>query len=213
MSSNKNFKEIESNYKEAILNKFLLEAPFSGWNSKTYSLVVKKLDLIKISSSLFPNGIRDLTNYFFDVCERDLISSLDSIDLNSLSVREKIKTLIIFRLKFYNKYKEALKSLILNYGRNYFLNSTKTVDLMWRLAGDKSTDYNYYTKRLILLTIYNTSFFYWLDNDNFSDISSFIDRRLSNVMMFEKFKKKTTNFANRGFEVLNNFNVFIKKNN
>ncbi|MDC0073657.1 COQ9 family protein [Alphaproteobacteria bacterium] len=213
MSSIENFKDIESNYKETILNEFLSEVPFTGWSGKTYKLIVKKLDLENNASGLFPNEVRDLTNYFFEVCENDLVNSLVDIEFSSLGIRDKIKTLIILRLKFYNKYKEALKSLILNNGRSYFLNSTKAVDIMWRLAGDNSTDYNYYTKRLILLTIYNASFFYWLDNDNFSDISSFLDRRLSDVMIFEKLKKKTSNFANRGFEVLNNFNNFVKNNN
>ena len=60
---------------------------------------------------------------------------------------------------------------------------------MWILAGDKSLDYNYYTKRILLGGIYITTVLYWLDSDNRDDVSKFIDRRISNIMEFEKIKK------------------------
>ena len=64
---------------------------------------------------------------------------------------------------------------------------------MWILAGDKSLDYNYYTKRILLGGIYATTILYWLDAEDRADVSNFIDRRISNIMEFEKIKKNVKN--------------------
>ena len=61
---------------------------------------------------------------------------------------------------------------------------------MWRLAGDTATDYNHYTKRLTLSAVYTSTLLAWLDDDSegFADTAAFLDRRLDDVMRFEKWK-------------------------
>jgi ubiquinone biosynthesis protein COQ9 len=61
---------------------------------------------------------------------------------------------------------------------------------MWRLAGDTATDYNHYTKRLTLSGVYTTTLLAWLDDDSegFAETGAFLDRRLADVMKFEKWK-------------------------
>jgi ubiquinone biosynthesis protein COQ9 len=66
----------------------------------------------------------------------------------------------------------------------------RTADLMWRAAGDSSTDYNHYTKRLTLGAVYGSTLLAWLDDnsENWAETSAFLDRRIDNVMQFEKWK-------------------------
>jgi ubiquinone biosynthesis protein COQ9 len=66
----------------------------------------------------------------------------------------------------------------------------RSVDLMWRLAGDTATDYNHYTKRLILSGVYGSTLLVWLDDqsEGWTETASFLDRRLADVMRFEKWK-------------------------
>ena len=66
----------------------------------------------------------------------------------------------------------------------------RSADLMWRLAGDTATDYNHYSKRLILSAVYTSTLLAWIDDDSegWSQTAAFLDRRLGDVMRFEKWK-------------------------
>ena len=61
---------------------------------------------------------------------------------------------------------------------------------MWRAVGDTSTDFNFYTKRLILAGVYTSTLMRWFTDDSESEASTFefLDARIENVMQFEKFK-------------------------
>ena len=68
----------------------------------------------------------------------------------------------------------------------------RTADLMWRIAGDTSTDFNHYTKRMTLGAVYGSTLLVWLDDqsEGWSDTAAFLDRRIDDVMQFEKFKAR-----------------------
>ena len=61
---------------------------------------------------------------------------------------------------------------------------------MWRLAGDVATDYNHYTKRAILASIYGATLALFVDDesDDKADTRAFLERRIDGVMKFEKAK-------------------------
>jgi ubiquinone biosynthesis protein COQ9 len=61
---------------------------------------------------------------------------------------------------------------------------------MWRIAGDKATDFNHYSKRAILMAVYGSTSLVWLDDDSagFAETRAFLDRRIDEVMRFEKAK-------------------------
>ena len=66
----------------------------------------------------------------------------------------------------------------------------RTVDRIWRLAGDTAVDFNHYTKRITLGAVYAATLLVWLDDrsDGNADTAAFLDRRLDEVMRFEKWK-------------------------
>ncbi len=61
---------------------------------------------------------------------------------------------------------------------------------MWRIAGDTSTDFNHYTKRVTLGAVYGSTLLAWLDDDSeeLGETAAFLDRRIDDVMSFEKWK-------------------------
>jgi ubiquinone biosynthesis protein COQ9 len=63
---------------------------------------------------------------------------------------------------------------------------------MWRLAGDNATDLNYYTKRATLAAVYATTLIVWLDDESEgqAETKAFLDRRIDDVMRFEKTKAR-----------------------
>jgi ubiquinone biosynthesis protein COQ9 len=61
---------------------------------------------------------------------------------------------------------------------------------MWRIAGDTSNDFNHYTKRMTLGAVYGSTLLVWRDDESegWSETAAFLDRRIDDVMRFEKFK-------------------------
>ena len=68
----------------------------------------------------------------------------------------------------------------------------KIADEIWFLSGDKSTDYNYYTKRIILMKIYalTFSFFVFDDSKDLEKTKKFLDREINFVLSFGNLKRK-----------------------
>src|SRR3546814_12854731 len=66
----------------------------------------------------------------------------------------------------------------------------RAADRMWRIAGDTSTDFNHYSKRGILSALYTSTMLVYLDDDSddLGETRGFLDRRIDDVMRFEKFK-------------------------
>ena len=63
---------------------------------------------------------------------------------------------------------------------------------MWRIAGDVSTDFNHYSKRALLIGVYGSTSLIFLDDDSegLADTRAFLDRRIDDVMRFEKVKAR-----------------------
>ena len=63
---------------------------------------------------------------------------------------------------------------------------------MWRLAGDTATDYNHYSKRAILSTVYGSTMAVFLNDESegFADTRAFLARRIDSVMRFEAWKHR-----------------------
>ncbi|MBM3515680.1 MAG: COQ9 family protein, partial [Alphaproteobacteria bacterium] len=64
----------------------------------------------------------------------------------------------------------------------------RTVDAIWRAVGDKSIDFNFYTKRALLAAVYGSTLLYWLDDrsNNCANTWAFLDRRIADVMKVPK---------------------------
>jgi ubiquinone biosynthesis protein COQ9 len=58
-----------------------------------------------------------------------------------------------------------------------------TVDDIWYAAGDRATDFSFYTKRATLAAIYAATLLYWLEDSSsdFADTRAFLERRLAGV--------------------------------
>ena len=61
-------------------------------------------------------------------------------------------------------------------------------DAIWTALGDTSTDFNWYTKRTILSGVLGTTLAAWMGTDDEAQVDAFLDRRIENVMQFEKLK-------------------------
>ena len=80
---------------------------------------------------------------------------------------------------------------ITNHNVNFILNT----------ANDNSIDFSYYTKRFSLGLIYSLTMFYTYKTKNIEKISSFINKRIKNIITFSKIKTNLINkFMNLAFK-------------
>ena len=128
------------------------------------------------------------------------MKTLKSKDFKKLRVNEKIRFLILSRLKIIDKFfdrklifKLVVKQKSISKAGVMLFNVS---DEIWHLSGDTSTDFNYYTKRIILMNVYSASFFYFLrdNSEEYSKTKDFIDKQISYVLKFGKLKSNLLNF-------------------
>ena len=171
-------------------------AVFDGWTSKAVDSAAQQLGIDPVQARLaMPKGQAAMIDLYSQEVDRGLEAWFTPERLAALKIREKIRALIWQRLEIMEPAREAVRRglAILAMPQNVPLAvriSWRTADLMWRIAGDSSTDFNHYTKRMTLGAVYASTLLAWLDDrsEGWTDTAAFLDRRIDNVMKFEKWK-------------------------
>ncbi len=185
-------------WRHDILDAVILHVPFDGWSRKSLAAALKDLKLDPgIARLAFPDGIREIVEAYLKRHDKDMMAALDAIDLTSLPIRQRIASAVKTRLELHNDQRPLVERtvayLALPFNADLSLCSLwRTSDLIWRWAGDTATDYNHYSKRAILLAVYSSTLLYWLNDESeaAADTWGFLDRRIENVMQFEKLKAR-----------------------
>ena len=228
-------KDINKKTKTKLLLSFLENVPFDGWSWETlyFSAVdiglIKSKKILEIEKSnirnLFNNSLVNIIQEFNIYLDNEMKENFKKSKSKNLRIPDKIKFQIILRLKAANKFKEAVRislgMMALPKNSKIALNMLyKTCDIIWRDCGDKSTDFSFYTKRLILSGVYSSTLSYWLNESDFTKVEDFLQRRLNNVSNFGKINKfknaiNQSNTFNTFFKMLQRFNsskYFYKSN-
>ena len=61
---------------------------------------------------------------------------------------------------------------------------------MWYIAGDNSTDFNFYTKRMILSGVYSSLILHFINNDSMLETEKKLDDSLLKVSKIPLIKEK-----------------------
>ncbi len=177
--------------KERILAKALENAVFDGWNNQMLENSAIAAGCAENEAYIhFPRGISDLVDFFADEKLMDLRKAGETMRQEKLT--GKIIWLIMAYLKLSAKNREAVKKLLAYYALNPpqgLKNLAALADEIWRLAGDKSADFSYYTKRFSLAAIYSQTLLFWLsdDSENFTATKGFLERRIGDLMKIGNF--------------------------
>ncbi len=220
-------KDTNKKTKTKLLLSFLENVPFDGWSWETLYFsafdigIIKSKKLSEIEKvnirNIFNNNLVNIIQEFNVYLDNEMKESFKKSKSKNLRIPDKIKTQITLRLKAANKFKEAvrisLRMMALPKNSKIALNMLyKTCDIIWRDCGDKSTDFSFYTKRLILSGVYSSTLSYWLNESDFVNVEDFLQRRLNNVSNFGKIKtfKNVINKSNpldTFFKILQRFNL------
>jgi ubiquinone biosynthesis protein COQ9 len=171
-------------------------AAFDGWSGKAVDSAAAQIGIDPAQARLaFPKQPAQMFDAYIKGVDAALEAHFTPDRIEAMKVRDRIRGLIWHRLELMASAREAVRTGLSIFAMplNVPLALTaawRSADLMWRLAGDTSTDYNHYTKRLILSGVYGSTLLVWLDDqgEDWMETSAFLDRRLADVMRFEKWK-------------------------
>jgi len=186
-----------------LLRNFSKDNSLDDAIQQTLSQMKIKKNINEFKNEYLSQGIKSL---MFEINEilNDRIKKLKKPrNFSNYRTHEKIIFFVIKRLEQFNSlvdknkiFKETIKPSFLISSKKILF---KISDEIWYLSGDKSTDINYYTKRLILMKIYalTFSFFVFDKSDDFTNTKMFLDKQIQSVISFGKFKNKVKNRFNQ----------------
>ena len=171
-------------------------AVFDGWSRAAVDSAAQQLGVDPVQARLaMPKTQAGMIDLYIQEVDRALEAWFTPERLAKMKIRDKIRSLVWKRLEIMGPGREAVRRAlaILAMPQNLPLAlriSWRTADMMWRIAGDISTDFNHYTKRMTLGAVYGSTLLVWLDDDSegWMDTAAFLDSRIDNVMQFEKWK-------------------------
>ena len=203
-----------------LVRAMLTHIPFDGWTWEAMEQGAidigferKKTPSLRflIFKDLFKNGPIDFIEVFSNIIDLEVKEKYDLIDPKPERMPEKIKKIIMIRLNLCQKYKQAVRSSIsltaIPVNTKSSLNILyRTCNSMWRIAGDKSTDFSFYTRRLTLAAIYTSTLLFWLNDQSNDNIETeyFLERRLTDLSKISSLKKPFSDIKH----FKNNFNSF-----
>jgi len=169
----------------------------------------KKIDFDNIDQDVFLKKIGEIN--FFD--KRELLIKISELIFEDLNQRflvevrfkvnkfpktnEKISFLLNKRFQIEKKYKDLIQKIFIYLIKNNNPSKVLTyiysvADIMWKYANDRSVDFNYYTKRLILSSVYLKILILSFYKEQLSqkDLDTEIKRSLEHVKLLSQFKIK-----------------------
>ncbi len=175
-----------------ILSAALPHVRFDGWQGALAAGIRDAGVDAGLAALAFPRGAVDLALAFHRQADAQLAD--EPVD-PGLRYRDRVAFLVRRRLELVAKDREAVRKAAAMFALpQHAADGAKAVwdtsDTIWSALGDTSRDVNWYTKRATLSAVYSACLLFWLgdESDGFTDTAAFIDRRIENVMQFEKAK-------------------------
>lgn len=171
-------------------------AAFDGWSELSVRDAASAAGIDPDAAVFaFSGGAMDMIDAWIKAVDEQMVAAFPPEKIAALKIRERIRSLVQFRLDAIAGQKEALRRAMTimampqNAARSLAI-GWRSADAMWRLAGDTATDYNHYTKRLTLGSIYAATLAVFVNDtsDDHADTRAFLDRRIEGIMKFEKAK-------------------------
>lgn len=180
--------------KARFLDAALMHVPFDGWSAASMDATREELDLSPAEvNALFPRGALDLALAYHQHGDDEMIARLESADLDEMRFRDRIAAGVQFRLEVADKDLVRKGMAFFAMPQNASEGAAalwRTSDAIWNCLGDTSRDFNWYTKRTTLSAVYSSTVLFWLGDESADNAQTwaFLDRRIDNVMQFEKLK-------------------------
>lgn len=176
----------------AILDAALARAGAEGWTWAVLERAARDAGFDAARARRrFPGGLDEALDALGALFDSRAIALAG--DLAGLPVRARIAALVRARLIVMAPHRAAVRRLAAlagspNRAAGAARSLARTVDTIWRRAGDTATGFDHYTKRGLLAGVYAATLLCWLGDDSagFAATWAFLDRRIADVMRINK---------------------------
>ncbi|WP_413208390.1 COQ9 family protein [Rhodospirillum sp. A1_3_36] len=184
--------------KDRIVLSTLPNIPFDGWSLKALRQGAEAEGFDRDAAErAFPGGPIEAVAHFVDMANRLMEADMEEAETESLRLHERVRLAILLRLERWSHEREAIRRgmALMSLPGNLVLSakaSYTAIDSIWRVAGDTSVDFSFYTKRAELAAIYAATLLVWLDDtsEDMEITRSFLDRRLAEALRLRKARVK-----------------------
>lgn len=191
--------------RDAILLAMLPHVPFDGWSRTALLAGVADAGLSREwALRAFPGGMAEVAQHFAGYADRRMLAELAKRGLDSLPVRQRIATALRVRFEINTPYRHAIRRMLSFLAMPHNAGTAarmtyRTVDAIWHAAGDRSTDFNFYTKRGLLAAVYGSTLLFWLGDrsDDSVETWEFLERRLDDVMTVPRLTRRLSETVRR----------------
>ena len=181
-----------------LLEAALPHVVFDGWGKATLDAAIAESGVdAGLARQAFPRGGIDMALEFHRSIDRKLAEELAGADLAGMRIRDRITHCVRRRIELIGDNRDAVRrgAALLGLPMHAAEGARaiwETADIIWNACGDTATDYNWYTKRMILSSVYSATVLYWLGDTspNAANTWAFLDRRIDDVMRFEQTKAR-----------------------
>ena len=189
-----------------ILRASVPHVPFDGWCEA--ALLTGAGDCghdAEAVRTAFPRGATDAIALHSRLADQSMVDAFLELSERPEKVHLTIRQLILLRLEIAQPDKDAIRRAIsvLAMPVNAKLSATllyETVDSMWRAAGQRDTNFSFYTKRGTLAAVYSATMLAWLadNSSNLDKTVGFLDRRLADVARIPRMTKPVRKLMSAG---------------
>lgn len=179
----------------ALAPRIAANAAFDGWAAPARDIAADAAGVDRDVAALALPDAPAMIDAWFAAVDAAMLAAVPAERRAAMKIRERIATLVEARIDALAPHRESLRRAlaILALPRNIAAGTRlawRTVDTIWRAAGDTATDYNHYTKRTILLGVYAATMTVLLDDESAgqADTRAFLARRIDGIMRFETAK-------------------------
>ena len=181
--------------KEQLLDAALPHVAFDGWSETTFRAAMADAGIEpSLGRSVCPRGAVDLALAYHERGDAAMVARLNSEDMSAMRFRDRIAAAVRYRLEAVGDKEAVRRATTLFSLPIHAADGARaiwgTADRIWTTLGDTSEDVNWYTKRATLSGVYGSTVLYWLgdDSEGHAETWAFLDRRIDDVMQFEKVK-------------------------
>jgi ubiquinone biosynthesis protein COQ9 len=196
--SHKDEHEHEHKVRQQILQASLPHVHEHGWTRKALQAGARDEGLPSAAHGMFPRGGAELIHFFYTKSNLELAEALrrevesarsqgTEKTQNKPFIRSALETRLRMIVPYLDTWPQAMAiSALPQNAVQSFTNLLKLTDDVWFYAGDRSVDFNWYTKRLTLAAVYKSTEIYMVQDKspNLTDTWAFLDNRLGDLQKF-----------------------------
>lgn len=180
--------------KSRVLQAALPHVAFDGWSEISLAAAIADSGVEPgLARALFPRGGVDLAVAYHRMGDAAMVEALAMRDVSDLRFRDRVALAIRLRLEAADKELVRRGSALFALPQHMIEGAGliwATADAIWTALGDSARDLSWYSKRASLSAVYGATVLYWLgdSSEDHTATWAFLDRRIENVMQFEKAK-------------------------